>query len=112
MKAVQASLSDLKTGIQKDWVDSLQRIDPATALRKRAIVAQLLKDYYDLSPAAKAEFTRQLNRLNSSDYAERKDALESIRDILNRVTSTQPEDPGCQMCGYKPAESTAAGESQ
>ncbi len=101
MSVLDESLAQLKSQIQVDWVHSVQRQDPAYIFKKRAEVASVLKAYSDLSEAGKAEFTRQLNRFNSSDYAERLAAADSMNDILNRMDQVQRIGSGCPCCGYK-----------
>lgn len=96
MKTFQESSAN--NGVENDWVQSRQ---PDSVLSKRAQLAYLLKSYYDLSVAAKAEFTRQLNKLNSSDYAERRQEMESIMEILKRWEEVQTETYSCPICGYE-----------
>ena len=101
MIACEESIAHLKSQIQVDWVHSVQRLDPAYVFKKRAEVASVLKAYSDLSEAGKAEFTRQLNKFNSSDYAERLEAAESMEEILNRMDHLRRTNSGCPCCGYK-----------
>ena len=101
MNAGEESLAQLKSQIQVDWVHSVQNLDPAYVFKKRAEVASVLKAYDYLSEAGKAEFTRQLNKFNSSDYAERIEAADSMNDILNRMAHLRRAGSGCPCCGYK-----------
>ena len=92
MTACEESIDQLKTQIQVDGVYSVQR---------RAEVAAVLKAYSDLSVAGRAELIRQLNRFNSSDYAQRLAATDSMNEILHRVGDLHRPGSGCPCCGYK-----------
>jgi hypothetical protein len=101
MKTIQDSFAYFQTTTESShWTDLLQHVDAASALKKRASIARLVKAYYSLSTAAKAEFIRQLNSLNHSNYAERIKALNAAKDVLKRVKATEKTQCGCPMCGY------------
>jgi|ERR1043166_3126234 hypothetical protein len=101
MKTVQNTFAYFQTTTESShWTDLLQRVDPAKALKKRAAVAKMIKAYYSLSTAAKAEFIRQLNNVNHSNYAVRTQTLDAVKDVLKRVKALESAENGCPMCGY------------
>ena len=103
MKTIQNTFAYFQTTTASShWTDLLQRVDPAKALKKRAAIAKMIKSYYSLSTAAKAEFIRQLNNVNHSNYAVRTETLDSMKDVLKRAKAVEAAESGCSMCGYVP----------
>jgi hypothetical protein len=81
-----------------EWEHYIEGLDPATALKKRALIASAITEYLDLSIAAKAEFIRELNHINSPDNAERHATLRYVKKVL-RLDKRLQQAPPCPCCG-------------
>lgn len=79
----------------------LEQADRDYGLRKRAAIAKTLEAYTQLSVAGKAEFIRQVNRLNDSDYAVRRAAWEKMFETLNDMKRRYPKHHDCPCCGFR-----------
>src|SRR3954449_10046164 len=94
-----ASFAHLQKRLQAESI--LEEVDSAFVLRKRAAIAGALEAFINLSEAGKAEYIRQLNKLNSSDYSLRQEALEKMHETLREMRIHHPKYFDCPCCGFR-----------
>ena len=89
----------LKQRLQQEAV--LDKHDADFVLRKRAAIALALESFIKLSEAGKAEFLRQLNKYNGSDYAQRRAAIDKMYETLQEMHLRHPKTQDCPCCGFR-----------
>ena len=97
----EAPFADLQKRLQSE--NQLEEADRDFIIRKRAAIAAALEAFINLSEAGKAEYIRQLNKLNSSDYSLRREAIDQMFETLQEHRLRHPKYFDCPCCGFRSA---------
>lgn len=95
----EAPFAHLQKRLQAESV--LEDVDREFVIRKRAAIAHALEAFINLSEAGKAEYIRQLNKLNSSDYSIRREAIDRMFETLQEMRLKHPKYFDCPCCGFR-----------
>lgn len=95
----EAPFADLQKRLHAESV--LEDVDRDFVIRKRAAIAAALEAFINLSEAGKAEYVRQLNKLNSSDYSLRREAIDQMFETLQENRLRHPKHFDCPCCGFR-----------
>ena len=94
-----APYADLQKRLHTESV--LEDVDRDFVIRKRAAIARALEAFINLSEAGKAEYIRQLNKLNSPDYSLRREAIDNMFETLQEMSLRHPKFHDCPCCGFR-----------
>jgi|SRR5690348_14464113 hypothetical protein len=95
----EESFADLQKRLHAENI--LEEVDRDFVIRKRAAIAAALEAFINLSEAGKAEYIRQLNKLNSSDYSLRREAIDKMFETLQEHRLRHPKFFDCPCCGFR-----------
>jgi hypothetical protein len=100
-KVYEESFAHLQKRLHAENI--LEDVDRDFVIRKRAAIAGALEAFINLSEAGKAEYIRQLNKLNSSDYSLRREAIDRMFETLQEARARHPKMFDCPCCGFRSA---------